>query len=239
MMMKDALEKSYKTLEPFSDKYKVDFKRFLFSLNLLSGQVSLEDKKILDIGSGIGIMISALKNLGAETVGVDKVVACQGDGVRVVESDIVANALPFNDKTFDIVTCDAVIEHLPESPKRLFGEICRVLKNDGLFLVTTPNLANLLRRIRFVLGKSPHWGLEDFFEKSSNFDGHWREYNINELAKMLEWASFGVLEKKTKNIFLSPKKFLKFSKIPEQLCGLLSLPFPKSREMIYILARKS
>ena len=255
---KNALEKSYQVLYPFSGQYKVDFKRFLFSLNLLSEHSLIEGEKILDIGSGIGIMASALQNLGADTMGVDKFIfpdekqnyysiqefdklntLWQKENIKIIKSDAVNEKLPFPDKIFDLVICDATIEHLPESPKKLFQEVHRVLKDNGAFLVTTPNLASLLKRLRFfLLGRSPNWDLRDFFESGPDFKGHCREFTAKETIKMLEWSSFGIIERRTKNIFFDPKKILKPNKITEQICCLLSRPFLNMREMIYILTKK-
>ncbi len=217
----EFLEKSYQILQPFSEKYKIDFKRFLFSLNLLVPEQDIRGKKILDIGGGIGIMAIALKNLGAQVTITDKFIfpdeskncytisnfdklkhIWDENRIEVVRADVAKDKLPFNDNYFDIVTCDATIEHLDMSPKILFEEVRRILKGNGLFLVTTPNLADLLRRLRFfLLGRSPHWDLKDFFDSGSNFRGHRREFTLDEVSKMLEWSFFRVLQKNNKNVF--------------------------------------
>jgi ubiquinone/menaquinone biosynthesis C-methylase UbiE len=49
--------------------------------------------------------------------------------------------LPFPDNTFDLVTCNMVVEHLPD-PSRTFRELGRVLRADGVLLVHTPNVWN-------------------------------------------------------------------------------------------------
>lgn len=258
MNIQVVLEKVYKLFGPFSVQYKIDFKRFLISLNLLSSFGAIKNKKILDVGSGIGILVGALNVLGADAVGVDKFIfndekqnfytvtdfkklesIWQGAGIKIIKSDIVNEPLPFPDETFDAVISDATIEHLPDSPKDLFLEIRRVLKKDGLFLVTTPNLANLLRRLRlFLLGRSPNWDIRDFFESGSNFKGHRREFTLSELIKMLEWSSFTVIQKSTKNIFFGFRRFLRRKNFFAQLCSTLSIPLSAAREMIYVLAKK-
>jgi ubiquinone/menaquinone biosynthesis C-methylase UbiE len=52
-------------------------------------------------------------------------------------------SLPFPDASFDLVTCNMVLEHLPE-PSPMFQEISRVLAPGGTFLVHTPNIQNYL-----------------------------------------------------------------------------------------------
>lgn len=254
----EALKKSYQLFEPFSRQYKIDFRRFLFSLDLLSSYNAIKGKKILDIGSGIGIMVNALENLGAHVVGVDKFIfpdekqnfytisdpeklqsIWERGQVKIIKNDILNEPLPFPEKTFDVVISNATIEHLPESPKDLFHEMHRVLKKEGLVFITTPNLSNLLRRLRFfLLGRSPHWDLKDFFESGSNFRGHRREFTPSELVKMLRWSSFEVVKKATKNVFFNPNRLFHKQKIFAQISSILSWPFFSMREMIYVLAKK-
>ncbi|MGA9884596.1 MAG: class I SAM-dependent methyltransferase [Candidatus Acidiferrales bacterium] len=45
-----------------------------------------------------------------------------------------ANALPFPDATFDLVTCNSVLHHMAE-PERLLAEIARVVKPRGAVLL--------------------------------------------------------------------------------------------------------
>ncbi|MCK5506346.1 MAG: class I SAM-dependent methyltransferase [Thermodesulfovibrionia bacterium] len=54
--------------------------------------------------------------------------------------------LPFEDSFFDIVICSEVVEHM-EYPETCLMEIKRVLKDDGTFIISTPNSDNLLVKI--------------------------------------------------------------------------------------------
>lgn len=258
MEAEEVLEKTYQLFGPFSTQYKIDFKRFLVSLKILSLLGDIKGKKVLDVGSGIGILVGTLGSLGAEAVGVDKFIfqdekqnfytipdfekleSIWREGkIKIIKSDIVNESLPFPDEIFDVVLSDATIEHLPDSPKNLFLEIHRVLKKEGFFLVTTPNLANLLRRLRFfLLGRSPNWDIKDYFESGSNFKGHRREFTLGEVVKMLEWSSFVILQKSTKNVFFRLGRFFQRKNFFAQIAGTLSFPFSRTREMIYVLAKK-
>ena len=55
--------------------------------------------------------------------------------------DVVADAenMPFDNGTFDLVVCQAVLEHV-QNPKNIINEINRVLKKKGLFYCTGPFL---------------------------------------------------------------------------------------------------
>lgn len=49
--------------------------------------------------------------------------------------------LPFAGASFDLITCNMVVEHLDE-PGEAFGEVARCLKPGGALIVHTPNLMN-------------------------------------------------------------------------------------------------
>jgi ubiquinone/menaquinone biosynthesis C-methylase UbiE len=53
------------------------------------------------------------------------------------------DCLPFADNSFDLVTCNMVIEHLP-NPLAAFREITRVLSPSGVLILHTPNTLNYL-----------------------------------------------------------------------------------------------
>jgi SAM-dependent methyltransferase len=69
---------------------------------------------------------------------------------------IVASALqlPFKDETCEIVTSFDVLEHLLQ-PERFVSETSRVLRPDGLFVLSTPNLGDAYSRIAFLFGYTP------------------------------------------------------------------------------------
>jgi len=98
--------------------------------------------RVLEIGTGTGAMLHALRERGAEAEGVelrqdliDEARRWYGDlPIRKV-SDI---GLPFADRTFDVVISLDVFEHIPDSDAHL-QEVWRILKADGTYLIQTPN----------------------------------------------------------------------------------------------------
>lgn len=91
----------------------------------------------LDVGCGIGDMLSFRPN----TVGVDinphNVAFCKelGHVVNVMMPDL----LPFEEKSFESVLLDNVLEHISE-PTPLLAEIRRVLKPEGVVLIGVPGV---------------------------------------------------------------------------------------------------
>ncbi len=106
----------------------------------------LREGRVLDIGCG-SLPYFLLNTVFAEKCGLDKVVyeqlqtkLHQEYDIDVVDFDLEENMrLPFDDRSFDVVVMLAVFEHI--EPPRLSGlisEIGRVLKNDGIYIITTP-----------------------------------------------------------------------------------------------------
>lgn len=116
---------------------------------------SLKNARVLDIGSGAGSSSFMLLDLGAEHVqGVepdDKLVGVanmrahdEGLADRVTFTCIKdTSKLPFDNGRFDVVTFNAVIEHIPPANRAaIIKEAWRCLKPQGAMIFTeTPNRA--------------------------------------------------------------------------------------------------
>lgn len=112
-------------------------------------------RSVLDVGCGVGhwgrVLVAALPSEAVLT-GVDResewvtkatnLAAKAGLGGRFRYQQGDATRLPFADNTFDLVTCQTVLIHLPD-PLLGLREMLRVLKPGGLVLAVEPcNLAN-------------------------------------------------------------------------------------------------
>ena len=106
----------------------------------------------LDIGSGHGDLIQLLRGRfdihSSACDYTDSLMRLEDVDVKVV--DLSNEGLPFQDASFDLVTCTEVIEHL-EHYRRILREIYRVLKPGGTLVLSTPNILNLKSRIRFLI----------------------------------------------------------------------------------------
>jgi ubiquinone/menaquinone biosynthesis C-methylase UbiE len=63
------------------------------------------------------------------------------------------DSLPFPDASFDLVTCNMVVEHL-QTPLTIFREMSRVLAPGGTLMVHTPNTRNYLVFANIVAKKT-------------------------------------------------------------------------------------
>src|SRR5574344_674216 len=104
-----------------------------------------EGKDIIDCASGLGYGANILRSLGRakSVVGVEinKDAAEYAsymygdDRTRFLNGSILD--LPFEDNSFDLFTSFETIEHV-ENEKKQLSEIQRVLKNNGIYICSTP-----------------------------------------------------------------------------------------------------
>lgn len=100
-------------------------------------------KRVLDVGCGTGYGAATLAEAAAYTLGfdisseaVDYATLHYGAKAKFVVAS--AEDFPAGIGPFELITAFEVIEHLTDWP-RLLSEASRVLADDGLFLVSTPN----------------------------------------------------------------------------------------------------
>jgi ubiquinone/menaquinone biosynthesis C-methylase UbiE len=128
---------------------------------LLTEQLLLKpNARWLDAGCGCRILADGLEQL--EDLAVARagcVVGMDPDktGVaahRNIEKRVCSflDALPFRDHSFDLVTCNMVVEHLGD-PLKCFAEIKRVLAPGGIVIFHTPNLRNYMVFLNHTLGR--------------------------------------------------------------------------------------
>lgn len=113
------------------------------SLGLLLKHVQPSGQKVLDYGCGRGESIQLFGDAGFEATGADVDPECVKLGRRFGPTVVLNPDDPvgqFGEKSFDIVTCFHVLEHV-ENPKKTLNELRRIARQH--VLVAVPNLRYL------------------------------------------------------------------------------------------------
>jgi SAM-dependent methyltransferase len=152
--------------------------RYIFAADFV------KDKTVLDAGCGSGYGTDFLASQGAKyALGIDispEAIAYaqahyQRDNLEYRVMDVTEPDL--NDGSFDVIVAFELIEHL-QNQERFLAEMARVLKNDGLFIISTPN------REVYRLGLEPNpfhtkeFNFEEFYQILSRYF-----YNVKVLAQ--------------------------------------------------------
>lgn len=166
------------------NKYDLN-KRLRIVFDILLHDHDLRNKKILDAGCGTGwfSQLACQKEGDVFSLDTGKNLLCEVakkcNSQRVVGD--VCN-LPFDDGVFDYVISSEVIEHT-ENPKTAIRELMRVVKPNGVLILTTPN-----RRWHFAITLAN-------FLKLRPYQGFENWLNEKEIIEAIE-TSGGVVEKK-------------------------------------------
>ena len=97
----------------------------------------IKKKKILDIGTGTG-EIADYFSKNNEVYSVDVLDQRKNKKSKIIFKQVKSEKLPFKNNFFDVVISNHVIEHL-ENQKLHLQEIKRVLKQNGVSYLATPN----------------------------------------------------------------------------------------------------
>lgn len=142
---------------------------------------SLEGKRVLDVGCGLGGKTLAYLEAGARVVGIDIEGAnvaqasrfTKGRGARAEFAAGDAAHLPFRDGTFDLVIANDSLEHFAD-PAAALADIARVLAPRGsVFLFFTPWKSPLGSHLYDYIHTPwchlvyPEWLLEKLLERSA------------------------------------------------------------------------
>ena len=143
-----------KFLTWFEQKISLSDPWYKLILKMLKPIVNdFDDKRVLEVGCGLGVFCIHIAKENGEAIGVDisrnavlegKQLARQygvEDKVEFLVTD--ARFLPFIDHSQDLVVSSEVLEHL-SNHEQAFHEFARIVDNSGYICLTVPNLISSL-----------------------------------------------------------------------------------------------
>lgn len=157
---------------------------------------------VLDIGCGRMALLSSFVDEKDRYFGCDVAEAdpsVQLSNYHVIDLNRESLAERLNGEMFDLVFCGEVIEHL-FSPDALMADIRELLSDEGIVLLSTPNLGYWVNRLLLLFGISPL-----FLENSSRVklgrrspmlgqgnstEGHIRLFTYRALREFVELNGF-------------------------------------------------
>ncbi len=199
------------------------------------------DVRALDLGCGTGGLTVLLARRGFTVHAVDhspdmlavarSKVDAEGlsDSVTFSERDI--RSMPFPDRSFDLVTCQRVLHHIPDA-EAVISEAARVLKPGGVFFLSDQvhGSAVLVQLLR------PLWRLAQAKEPLDERDDFLREHEVHrhpeELLAMLDRCGFTYECRSYGHVGL--KKAVSPA-VRRRLIWLLSFPWRRG-DMLFVLA---
>src|SRR5690606_28868367 len=121
----------------------------LEATNSLIEEYLANDSFVVEIGAGDASFSAFHKSKHRITV--DKY------GSPDIEADLDGERahLPFEDNSVDLVICTEVLEHLAMGTP-LVREIGRVLRGDGIAIISVPNICSLKSRFKVAMGQMPN-----------------------------------------------------------------------------------
>jgi ubiquinone/menaquinone biosynthesis C-methylase UbiE len=202
MPLTDAVELQRAYYEATAAQYDAAHveREHVVALHLLSAFIELHGiRSVLDVGAGTGRAMRFLKARFPELVvkGIEPVDALRqrGHAQGILESDLVAgdgSALPFPDRSFDLV-CEFAVLHHVRRPERVVAEMSRVAAkmmaiSDCNFMGQGPAW---LRSVKLGLWRLGLWPLADWIKTrgkgytESEGDGIAYSYSVFQNLKLI------------------------------------------------------
>jgi len=171
-------KESEKRMKDFLDLNSYGKKRYSLIASFFKGRKG----KLLDVGCHKG----DLKEYLSKEITYYGIDSSDNNFFNYTKCDLNTKKLPYADKAFDMINCSAVLEHL-FYPYEILKELYRMLKDNGVCVVSLPNDKGLNAVFGAVFGRVPD------YEKSV-YSHHWR-FSIN-TAKNFVRKEFQIVDEK-------------------------------------------
>ncbi len=178
-------------LQEWYEVYSRDHgERFAFDLDLL-GRYSKKGDRILEFGSVPPLLTAAMAK-DYDVIGIDIAperfkTAINKYSLEIIQCDIETQKLPLEDDQFEGVIFNELFEHLRINPIFTLREARRVLKPNGILMLSTPNLRSLGGLLNLLRGYNYSCGADPYQEYSKLA----AEITTRMPQNLLDWAERG------------------------------------------------
>jgi len=151
----------------------------------------LKARRAADVGCGAGLVAEPLARLGAQVTGIDAApeniaaarLHAQGQGLKI---DYRVGGVETLAGSYDLVTCLEVLEHVAE-PRAFVAGLGRILAEDGLLILSTPNRTGASRLLLV--------GLAEAFGRIPKGTHDWEKFlSPEETAALLRDAGLEIVD---------------------------------------------
>lgn len=163
-----------------------------------------KENNILNVGGDLGLDLILLKE---NSISFDKAISLDVfipedklDFPTYIKGNAYELTNLFNKEEFNIVLLKEVIEHLFD-PDRAISQIKEIMKDDGILIVTTPNLSSMLNRLLLLFGYLPmayevstkrNFGKPKKYNDREGAAGHIRLFTFRALEQFLKYYGFKI-----------------------------------------------
>jgi 2-polyprenyl-3-methyl-5-hydroxy-6-metoxy-1,4-benzoquinol methylase len=189
---------------------------------------SSANKRVLDLSCGGGATAQMLNDRGFRTVATEY--HCPpflGDSIQRVGGVNLNESLPFKDECADGVNLVEAIEHV-EHQAQLIREMARVVKTNGMIVISTPNVLNVFSRLRFLFTGFLRGRVRPLHYSFTPAMGH-NIYLIHfyELYYLLFHAGFELEELRKTQVKFASRFFVPFLYPMMWICSLFAVIQPE------------
>jgi SAM-dependent methyltransferase len=204
--------------------------------------------KVLDVGSGDGLLLVLLKMLGHDVRAVDVADHMNDDVYKRHQipfqvCNVEADPLPFETDSLDAVCCCQVLEHFTHSHLPPVIEMRRVLRPGGRLEIDVPNAVAYRSRSRMLRGKHITYDYKQHYlyakpivYKGREYypDRHNREFTREELGLLLSEAGFTEIDVR----FLKSRRYREGFEQLKSIGTAMKDAVPALRKSLIAFARK-
>jgi len=169
------------------------------------------EARVLDLASGTGAFLARLRDLGYANLSAVElnVEGFRIDGVTPRPVDLNSDfAAALGAGAFDLITAIEIVEHL-DSPRHFLRNVRALLADGGQLLLTTPNVAHWLGRVRFLLSGE----LRQFQRRDYDHQRHISPITDVQMRLMFEEIGFDVEAATTAGTFFGSAKQAAFAPV--------------------------